>query len=201
MNLQYHPTNSELVMKELLFTGFPDSFDLHICDFPYQSDAYRYTIINQPAAALSWLEERVSRIETFQLPFAIFCQLDWLQWHGEAFLGQLNAHPYLGSVPVIALAPQGARVDFARMTSLGLDDCYTVFSNAFQFPDYFGYNLDALEDMLLDLDWMEADSIVVQMVAPNEFLQSESTETKQEVWELLRNLNNPRLVFIWEEKM
>lgn len=82
-----------------------------------------------------------------------------------------------------------------------LDDCYTVFSNAFQFPDYFGYNLDALEDMLLDLDWMEADSIVVQMVAPNEFLQSESTETKQEVWELLRNLNNPRLVFIWEEKM
>lgn len=126
MNLQYHPTNSELVMKELLFTGFPDSFDLHICDFPYQSDAYRYTIINQPTAALSWLEERVSRIETFQLPFAIFCQLDWLQWHGEAFLGQLNAHPYLGSVPVIALAPQGARVDFARMTSLGLDDCYTV---------------------------------------------------------------------------
>lgn len=126
MNLQYHPTNSDLVMKELLFTGFSDSFDLHICDFPYQSDTYRFRIINQPAAAMHWLEERVSRIETFQLPYAVFCQIDWLRVHGDAFLKSLTAHPYLGSVPVIALAPQGATVNIEHLKGIGVDDCYTV---------------------------------------------------------------------------
>lgn len=149
MNLQYHPTNSDLVMKELLFTGFSDSFDLHICDFPYQSHAYRYAIINQPATAFKWLEDRVSRIETFQLPFAIFCQLDWLQQHGEFFLRQLSGHPDLATVPVIALAPRGASVDFARMVSLGVDDCYTVPVDWQQLEHRLAY-LNQFKSLLLE---------------------------------------------------
>ncbi len=37
----------------------------------------------------------------------------------------------------------------------------TVLAEALQFPDYFGFNWDALEDCLTDLSWFAAEGFVI----------------------------------------
>lgn len=122
MNLHYHPTNPDLVTKELLFIGFPGSFDLHIRDFPYQNEAYQCALIDHPSFAMTWLEERVASLSTYRPPFAVFCQSDWLRRYGDTFLSYLTKHPDLCTVPVIAFtAPDESVADHFRV-----DDEYSV---------------------------------------------------------------------------
>ncbi|MBK8955139.1 MAG: barstar family protein [Saprospiraceae bacterium] len=41
------------------------------------------------------------------------------------------------------------------------DDLYRQLKSHFEFPDYFGNNLDALYDCLMDLEWITQDHIVI----------------------------------------
>ncbi|MBP8726448.1 MAG: barstar family protein [Saprospiraceae bacterium] len=40
-------------------------------------------------------------------------------------------------------------------------DLYTSLSSKLCFPDYFGNNLDALYDILLDLSWIEQNKVIL----------------------------------------
>jgi len=121
----YQTPGSELINRQLLILGFEEKFDLHILDFPYQSEYYCYEMIEQPQQAFWWLEARVKYIETFHPPFAILCRLDWIIQHGSLLISQIKAHPDLRYVPIIALAQPGDTPNKEDMVRLGMDDCYT----------------------------------------------------------------------------
>ena len=126
MNLDYYSTGPEVASRELLFVGFEESLDAHIYNFPYQSEAYHYSIEHHPLQAMQWLESRVRNIETYQPPYAVFFKMQWLFEDQFAFVQQLLQHADLRYVPVIALAEPGERIDRSLLIQHGLDDCYAV---------------------------------------------------------------------------
>lgn len=53
------------------------------------------------------------------------------------------------------------------------------------FPEYFGYNLDALADALCDLTWLSEKEVHLYIKNPTGFLCRETAELKNEVLEIL----------------
>lgn len=45
----------------------------------------------------------------------------------------------------------------------GASELFAVISSAMQFPNYFGGNWDALDECLIDLDWLPADGYVLML--------------------------------------
>ncbi|MBV6439626.1 MAG: hypothetical protein EPGJADBJ_01272 [Saprospiraceae bacterium] len=126
MSTNPHPAAPSLASREMLFIGFGGSFDANIRDFPYHDKTYYFEIINHPVKAFQWLNQRVDRLDTYQLPFAVFCSLQWLHKDDFRLVNQLKSHPDLCFVPLIALAEYGEFVDKELLTRNGVDDCYTV---------------------------------------------------------------------------
>ncbi|MDQ3141590.1 MAG: barstar family protein [Bacteroidota bacterium] len=62
-------------------------------------------------------------------------------------------------------------------TCVNLDEFYASISRSFQFPDYFGRNLDALYDCLVDLDWIHESEIKLFIINFDEFLIDEKDPT------------------------
>ncbi|HMX39255.1 MAG TPA: sugar transferase [Saprospiraceae bacterium] len=122
----YSPTGSDIASRELLFIGFDGDFDAHIYNFPYSSEDYNYAIENSPLHAMQWLESRVERIETYQMPYAIFVNIRWLIADEFRLARQLADHVDLCHVPLIALAGPGDEVDRMLLVNNRIDDCYTV---------------------------------------------------------------------------
>jgi lipopolysaccharide/colanic/teichoic acid biosynthesis glycosyltransferase len=126
MRKNVYSTGSDVASRELLFIGFSGDFDAHILNFPYDDEAYVYHVVNQPFQALQWLETRVQRLESFQLPFAVLINLQWLYEDRFALVYQLAQHPDLCHVPIIALANANDTVDRNVLISKRIDDCYTI---------------------------------------------------------------------------
>jgi len=56
-------------------------------------------------------------------------------------------------------------------------DClFNEFSAAYQFPDYFGENWDALEECLADIEWLPAKGYVLFVANTTEVLSQEQNE-------------------------
>lgn len=51
---------------------------------------------------------------------------------------------------------------------------YNEIAKALNFPNYFGKNLDALDEMMSDLEWIEEKSIVLIIMNYNNFLSEDS---------------------------
>lgn len=117
---------STLATRELLFVGFGHAFDANIADYPYNNETYSFDLVNDAQTAQQWLNARVERLETFQLPFAIFFELRWLLEGHLHFLQDIRRHPDLQFVPLVALASPGQDIDRALLLKNGLDDCYTI---------------------------------------------------------------------------
>jgi hypothetical protein len=122
-----HPSDYSVANRALLFIGFDQDFDANIRRFPYDSDAYRFTIENNASKAFRWLEQRVEQLQTFQLPYAIILRMDWLIDNNFLLVRQIAAHPDLCSVPIIALTEHGDLVQHrAILSGENVDDCYSV---------------------------------------------------------------------------
>jgi hypothetical protein len=46
------------------------------------------------------------------------------------------------------------------------------------FPDYFGFNLDSLDELLNDLTWIEDEKLAIYFNNSEKFLEKERNETK-----------------------
>jgi lipopolysaccharide/colanic/teichoic acid biosynthesis glycosyltransferase len=117
----------KVASRSLLFLGFDQSFDNNIRHFPYGDSEYEYKIENDSNQALKWLESKVEQVETFQLPFAVFCHLDWLVANQFHISRHISRHPFLKFVPIIALSDHDVTEAFRTLiTNNRVDDCYTV---------------------------------------------------------------------------
>lgn len=56
---------------------------------------------------------------------------------------------------------------------------YEEIADALEFPDYFGFNLDSLDELLNDLSWLEDEKIVVYVQDSEDFLLTERNPNKR----------------------
>jgi RNAse (barnase) inhibitor barstar len=56
---------------------------------------------------------------------------------------------------------------------------YEAIAQVLDFPDYFGYNLDSLDELLNDFDWLEDDRIVLYISNTDQFLAQEKNKDKK----------------------
>jgi len=126
MSSNVYQSTPSLASREMLFVGFEGNFDANIQEFPYHDRAYYFEIINHSVKAFQWLEQRVERLETYQLPYAVFCSLQWLVSDDFRFASQLKSHPDLRFVPLIVFTQQGEFIEKETLIRNGVDDCYTV---------------------------------------------------------------------------
>jgi RNAse (barnase) inhibitor barstar len=70
---------------------------------------------------------------------------------------------------------------------LTLEDCYTEFAKKLNFPEYFGYNLNALNDMITDLSWLDFQSIHIFIENAYLFLVNEQKETREVLFDILES--------------
>ena len=75
--------------------------------------------------------------------------------------------------------PEGfeiAEIDASRVTTLR--DFYETMAEVFEFPDYFGFNLDSFDEMINDLSWIENEKILIYFSNSEKFLEKERNDTK-----------------------
>jgi RNAse (barnase) inhibitor barstar len=69
-----------------------------------------------------------------------------------------------------------ASVDGKKSTSI--KDFHEQIATAMKFPDYSGKNLDALDEMLNDLEWIEEQKVIIFIDHSSEWLSKEKSEEK-----------------------
>lgn len=87
-----------------------------------------------------------------------------------------------------------AHIDGKKITTL--NELYQDVTIALQLPDYFGNNLDALEETLNDLEWIEQTAILLVIQNANFLLFSESPEVREEIMNIFEESENARLEII-----
>lgn len=60
-----------------------------------------------------------------------------------------------------------------------LDKFYDSISSQLKFPDIFGNNFDAFDEMINNLDWLEEDSICLIFRNYDDFLSEENDEARE----------------------
>lgn len=58
----------------------------------------------------------------------------------------------------------------------------TQIGRAFHFPDYYGNNMDALDECINDLDWISEKNYALVVINSNSFLSSETTAQQNSIW-------------------
>ncbi|MFK4598789.1 barstar family protein [Streptomyces pristinaespiralis] len=69
-----------------------------------------------------------------------------------------------GGVPLDELMPASGRFYVARLNGQDMhdeDSAFQQFWECLKFPDYFGWNWDALYDCLRDLQWLSVDRYIL----------------------------------------
>lgn len=67
-------------------------------------------------------------------------------------------------------------IDGQKSTSI--KDFHEQIGAALNFPDYSGKNLDALDEMLNDLEWIEEEKVIIYITNSGDWLSKEKTDDK-----------------------
>lgn len=62
--------------------------------------------------------------------------------------------------------------------SASMKDFLEQIGVALQFPEYYGKNLDALDEMLNDLEWIKEDKVIISIANSGEWLSKEKSEDR-----------------------
>ncbi len=77
-----------------------------------------------------------------------------------------------------------------------IEQCYKTLQQQLSIPDYFGYNLDALEEVLGDLDWIEEEKIRL-ILLNSEHLLTDDKEKKKDFLDILNSCQNEKMEIIY----
>lgn len=69
-----------------------------------------------------------------------------------------------------------AEIDSSKTSTLR--EFYETMASVFEFPDYFGFNLDSFDEMINDLSWIENEKILIYFIHSEKFLEKERNESK-----------------------
>ena len=77
-----------------------------------------------------------------------------------------------------------------------IDKCYITLKQQLSLPGYFGNNLDALEEVLSDLDWIHEEKIKIIILNVTELL-SKNISAKNSFLDILNVCDNKKLQIIY----
>ncbi|MEO9023254.1 MAG: barstar family protein [Ginsengibacter sp.] len=74
--------------------------------------------------------------------------------------------------------------------------CYDTLQQQLSLPDYFGRNLDALDEMLDDLEWVTEEKVKIIILNSDELL-TDDLEKKTIFLDILNSSENEKLEIIY----
>jgi RNAse (barnase) inhibitor barstar len=77
-----------------------------------------------------------------------------------------------------------------------IQQCYQTLQQQLSIPDYFGHNLDALEEVLGDLNWVEEEKVRI-ILLNSEHLLTDDKEKKTAFLDILNSCKNEKLEIIY----
>ncbi len=77
-----------------------------------------------------------------------------------------------------------------------IEQCYKTLQQQLSIPDYFGHNLDALEEVLADLDWIEESTVKI-ILLNSDALLSEDKEKKSIFFDILNSCKNEKMEIVY----
>ncbi len=119
-------SSRELLSNKVLIIGFKTGFHDLLKSYNYRSDNYIYTEINDLDDMYSWLHHSSKEYDSAKLPFAIICDLEFLNDDNYQFLALIKKSTNLSSVPFITVTTGGGIPDKSMALKRGIDDCYSV---------------------------------------------------------------------------
>lgn len=76
-----------------------------------------------------------------------------------------------------------------------LDECYATLRKQLSLPDYFGNNLDALEEVLEDMEWIQEEKIKIIILNKANFLGNSAK--KESLLNIFTTAQNQKLEIIF----
>lgn len=72
-----------------------------------------------------------------------------------------------------------------------MEKCYATLVQQLSLPDYFGFNLDALEEVLADADWIKEKRVHIIILNEKELLKNEPAK-KHDFLDVITSNDNPK---------
>jgi RNAse (barnase) inhibitor barstar len=73
-----------------------------------------------------------------------------------------------------------------------LDKCYTTLQQQLSIPNYFGNNLDALEEVLADMEWIAEDTVHIIIINEKELLKND-LQSKDAFMDIIKHNDNIKI--------
>mgnify|MGYP001548716761 FL=1 len=77
-----------------------------------------------------------------------------------------------------------------------IDGCYKTLQLQLSLPDYFGNNLDALEEVLSDLEWINEEKVRIIILNRPELLLNDANK-KEFFLDILNSCSNEKIEIIY----
>lgn len=82
------------------------------------------------------------------------------------------------------------------MLCRNLDQCYDTLQEQLSFPDYFGRNLDALEEVLSDLEWIKEEKVKIIILNTEQLLINDLKKRKAFL-DILNSSDNKKIEVVY----
>lgn len=112
-------------------------------------------------------------------------------------LKKSNKMSAITNIPMSYFAEDNIRYVFIDGTVCKrIDDCYATLQPQLSLPDYFGNNLDALEEMLSDLEWISEEKVRIIILNRAELLMNDANK-KESFLDILNSCSNEKIEIIY----
>ncbi len=73
-----------------------------------------------------------------------------------------------------------------------IEKCYNTLQQQLSIPDYFGHNLDALEEVIADAEWIPEEKIHVVILNEKDLLKNDLL-SKNNFLDIIKNNSNEKI--------